>query len=151
MKTILIGLGNPILGDDAVGWRVVQRIVQFFPVLPAGVDVDVACLGGLSLMERLEGYDRAVLVDAIHTGQVSPGYILHLSLDDLPSLYAGSAHDISLKGAIETGRTLGVKMPEDIQILAIEIDNQREFSGSLSPNIESGLEQAIEAVLQQLI
>jgi Ni,Fe-hydrogenase maturation factor len=61
-RTRVIGLGNPILGDDGVGWRVVEA-------MRGRLDdeaVDVLCLsvGGVSLMEQLVGCDRALLVDA---------------------------------------------------------------------------------------
>ena len=150
MKTLLLGLGNPILGDDAVGWRIAEKVKERIEESTAEIEVDCASLGGLALMERLEGYQRALLVDAIHTGQTLPGTLHHLSLEDLPSLYANSSHDVSLKQAIETGRKLGLQLPEEIQILAVEIDNRWELSEGLSPAVEAGMAVAVEEAVEIL-
>ena len=63
-KTLVIGLGNPIVSDDGVGLRVVQRLKT---ILADRDDVDVRedYRGGLQLMERMIGYERAIVVDAI--------------------------------------------------------------------------------------
>src|SRR5664280_98834 len=104
MKTLLIGLGNPILVDDGVGWVVAEQVRSALSHPAAGipdpqtVDVDTASLGGLSLMERLTGYEHVILVDAIFTGTQPVGAVSQFLLDDLPDLSAGhsaSAHDIS--------------------------------------------------------
>ncbi len=57
MKTLVLGLGNPLLGDDAVGLRVAASLRGR---LPPDVELDEDYCGGLRLMERLAGYDRAV-------------------------------------------------------------------------------------------
>ena len=60
--TLVVGLGNPILGDDGVGWRVIDEL--------DGMDhgdasLQQACVGGVSLMEIMVGYRRAIIVDAV--------------------------------------------------------------------------------------
>ncbi|MBI5828855.1 MAG: hypothetical protein HZB20_04795 [Chloroflexi bacterium] len=67
MKTLILGLGNPILGDDALGLRVAALVRQRLPPGSA-IEVDEEYWGGLRLMERLVGYDKAILIDAICTG-----------------------------------------------------------------------------------
>ncbi|HMZ07522.1 MAG TPA: hydrogenase maturation protease, partial [Anaerolineales bacterium] len=64
MKTLIVGLGNPILGDDGVGWKVVEEIKKQTPSSQGDVDVICLSLGGLALMEHLIGYQRAILVDS---------------------------------------------------------------------------------------
>ena len=66
MKTLVIGLGNPILGDDGVGWRVAERVQQ--QIRDPSIEVDFHAGGGLSLMERLGGHGGAVLIDGINLG-----------------------------------------------------------------------------------
>ena len=67
MRTLIVGLGNPLVTDDSVGLRVVEELR---PLLADRADVEVAedYWGGLRLMERMIGFDRAIVVDAIHTG-----------------------------------------------------------------------------------
>ena len=56
MQILVIGLGNPILGDDGVGWRVVEEIARKTANKP-DIEVDCVSLGGLSLMERITGFE----------------------------------------------------------------------------------------------
>ena len=67
-KTLILGLGNPLVTDDSVGLRVVERLK---PLLAEQGDVEVSedYWGGLRLMERMIGFDRAIVVDAIQTGR----------------------------------------------------------------------------------
>jgi len=65
-KTIVIGLGNPILTDDGVGVKIAYELERAIgPNLPSNLTITEASVGGLRLMELLIGYDRAILVDAI--------------------------------------------------------------------------------------
>jgi hydrogenase maturation protease len=69
MRTLVLGLGNPLLGDDAVGLKVAALVRERLGGAP-GVDVEEEEAGGLRLMERMTGYDRAILVDAAATAGV---------------------------------------------------------------------------------
>jgi len=152
MKTLVIGLGNPILGDDGVGWRVVEEIARKTNNR-SEVDVDCVSLGGLSLMERLTGCERVILVDSIFTGKKPIGTISQFALRDLPDPTAGhsaSAHDTSLHNALNLGRSMDIPLPndEDVLIVAIEAENVYDFSETLSPPVEAAIPLAVGAVLQ---
>jgi len=67
MKTLVIGLGNPILGDDGVGWKVAKELTTLIDP-DTSVEIDCASLGGLSLMERMLGYQRVIVIDSMETG-----------------------------------------------------------------------------------
>ena len=107
------------------------------------VEVDCASLGGLSLMERLTGSERVILVDAIFTGRNRSGPSASSPLSDLPDLTAGhsaSAHDTSLRNALNVGRSMDIDLPEDenVIIVAIEAENVYDFSQKLSPAVAAG-------------
>ena len=146
-SVLVLGLGNPILRDDGVGWRVVEQVEQ---VQPTSVEFDCVALGGLALMERLIGYDHVVLVDAIRTRAGAPGMVYQLGLDDLPTLNADAVHDASLKQALELGRRLGVTLPDDITIIAIEAADLLDFGEGLSPAVEAAVPEAVRRVLAAL-
>ena len=152
MKTLVIGLGNPILGDDGVGWRVVEEIARKTSNRN-DVEVDTASLGGLSLMERLTGYERVILVDSLFSGQKPIGTVSLFPLTELPDLSSGhttAAHDTSLRNALNVGRSMDIPLPrdEDVHIVAIETEIVYDFSETLSPPVEAAVPQAVEAVLQ---
>lgn len=168
MKTIVVGLGNPILGDDGVGWKVVEEIrQQLSPVLlgspspggvqthdgrgaDAGVEVECLSLGGLGLMEHLIGYDRAIIVDAFIAEKEDIGSILIRELRDLPNysaFHTTSTHDTSLQNAIEVGRHMGAHLPEEVLVIGIAIQRICEFGESLSPPVAECVPQAAHIAL----
>ncbi len=146
--TLVLGLGNPILRDDGVGWRVVEAAGRECPV--DGVEFDTVALGGISLMERLIGYDRAILVDAAQTPGSAAGQVRRLTIDDLPTLHADAIHDASLKAALALGRRLGARLPTDITIIAVEAADVLDFGDSLSPEVEAAVPAAVGLVLALL-
>jgi hydrogenase maturation protease len=152
MKTLVIGLGNPILGDDGVGWRVVEEIARI-TADRHDVEVDTVALGGLSLMERLTGYERVILVDSFFTGKKPVGTVSEFQLTKMPDQSSGhttAVHDTSLRNALNVGRSMNIPLPrdEDIHIVAIEAENVYDFSEILSPLVEAAVPIAVEAVLQ---
>ena len=152
MRTIIIGLGNPILGDDGVGWKVAEEILSTAHC-PRSTVVETASLGGLSLMEQLEGCQRAILVDSMETGQSPVGSVRVFPLDELPNpsdSHSASAHDTSLLTALETGRRMGLDLPEKITVVAIEAATVHDFSEELSPAVAAAVPVAIQAVLKLL-
>ena len=162
MKTaaLLIGLGNPILGDDGVGWRVVEAVeaklagtfwrdVEF----QRDVDVKYLSLGGLALMENMQGYHDVLVVDSITTGKYAVGTVMSMPLSALPNLSAGhttAAHDTSLQTALDTGRKMKLDLPEDVWVVAVEIEPNFDFSEELSPELLKIIPRAAEIVLKQI-
>lgn len=156
--TLVVGLGNPILGDDGVGWRVVQRLAARLADDDrardeAGpIELDQVAVGGLSLMERLVGYERVVLVDAI-LGADPPGTVSVTSLADTACRRAShldSAHDVPLTDALVVGRTLGARLPDDITVIGISVGRVDLFGEALTPEVEAAVEPATDAVLGAL-
>lgn len=147
--TLVVGLGNPILGDDGIGWRVAEVVAALAPE----VEVDCLALGGLSLMERLIGYRRAVIVDAIQTRGGQCGDIYILPLEALPDLSAGhttAVHDTSLMTALNLGRSMGADLPTEVIIVGIEAAHVYDFSEQLSPPVAAAIPAAARAVLNVL-
>ncbi len=148
-RTLVLGLGNPILRDDGVGWRVVEEAQRRAPHVTA--EFDCVALGGLALMERLIGYERAILVDAIQTADGLPGSVYRLDLDDLPTMHANAIHDASLKDALVLGRRLGAVLPSQLLIIAVEAADVLNFGETLSPPVEAAVPAAVDAVLAALV
>lgn len=148
MRTLVVGLGNPILGDDGVGWKVAEEVRKLIPPdLP--VEVECVSLGGISLMEHLIGYDRAILIDSLAV-EGPAGSILILPLDDLPNYSAyhtTSSHDTTLQTALDMGRSIGAKLPGQVMVVGITAKQVFEFTEELTPEIEAALPQAVTAVI----
>jgi hydrogenase maturation protease len=102
-------------------------------------------------MERMIGFDRAIIVDAILTGS-EPGTIHTLSPGEIPTQRSASAHDVNLPTALEFGRQAGAHLPdtEDIILVGIEASDVQTFSEDLSPEVEAALTGAVDIVLARL-
>jgi hydrogenase maturation protease len=159
MKTLVLGLGNPLLGDDGVGWHVAEKVAKVLEdgQLPSAAtletEVDFHAGGGISLMERLVGYRKTILVDAINLGQAPSGTVTSFILEDLNDPFAGhlaSTHETNLQTALEMGRSMGIQLPSEIYVVAIESPHVYEFSENLSPQVRQAVPRAVELVLQRL-
>jgi len=161
MKTLVVGLGNPILTDDGVGVKVAYEVEKAVSAAPQGnsdvgdIDVIEACAGGLRLMELMIGYDRLILIDALMASNGhEPGTIHRLSFDDLrdisPTQHSTCAHDTSLVTALEMGRTIGLRLPTVISIYGIEVENILEFGDEPTPAVAAAIPKAAAAVLAEL-
>ena len=167
MKTIIIGLGNPILGDDGVGWVVAREVEARLPSppspLPLGegrrgegeIQVDCLAIGGISLMEHMIGYERVILIDALKTGRYPQGAVAVLRLDELAGLrhnHSTSAHDAALDTSLAMGRKAGADLPEDRNIAVVAIESQQvyDFAQDLTPEIAAAVPQAVERVMELL-
>ncbi len=154
MKTIVVGLGNPLLGDDGVGWRVAEEVKQQLGDHSA-VTVECYSLSGLSLMEQLIGFDRVILIDSLNTGRHEQGVVVTFTLNSLEDLtygHSASAHDASLKTALGVGRSMGERLPadRDVHVVAIEAQHVYEFKEELSPAVAASVSVAVDKVCELL-
>jgi hydrogenase maturation protease len=155
MKTLVIGLGNPILTDDGVGVKVAYAVRDALaPSAREDVTVTEAGVGGLHLMEMMVGYEWVILVDAIRTPGGRPGAISRLTLDDIasavPTQHSASTHDMNLPTALEMGRRLGLSLPGTIEILAVEAEDVITFGEACTPAVAAAIPAVTEMVLQLL-
>jgi hydrogenase maturation protease len=158
-RVIVIGLGNPLLGDDGVGWRVADEVEgrleaarQTGREIPE-VEIERLGVGGLRLMECLTGYDAAILVDAAEFPDRPCGEVRYCSFEDLTDYAAGhldSAHDASLRTALALGRRLGADLPARIDTVTIQAHRTDEFSEELSPAVLAAIPAAASAVVKLL-
>jgi hydrogenase maturation protease len=150
-NTLIIGLGNPILGDDGVGWVIAQNLKNKFDS-DSRLEFEFLSLGGLSLMERLTGYQKVILIDALSSGLNPKGKVVYFPLSEVPDLTTGhtsSAHDTSLRNALNLGRSMGIDLPKDenIIVIAIEAENVYDFSEELSPLVAAAVPEAVNLVI----
>jgi hydrogenase maturation protease len=150
MRTLILGLGNPLVTDDSVGLRVAAELKER---LSGRTDVEVGedYWGGLRLMERMAGYDRAIVIDAIQTG-AAPGTIHRLAVGDIPTQRSASSHDVNLPTALALGRQAGVHLPAEgnILLVGIEAEDILTFGEHCTPAVAAAVPRAVEEVLRAL-
>ena len=150
MKTIVLGLGNPILRDDGVGNRVALELED---KLAQRQDVTVmeTSMSGLSLIDLLAGYDRAIIIDAIKTAEGKAGQIYRLTPDAFKETrHVSSPHDVNFATALELGSKLGIFMPKQIVVYAIEVSDINTFSEEFTPRVKQAIPRCIKRIIKEL-
>lgn len=142
----VIGIGNPLRGDDAIGLLVARRVREL-----AGPEVEVLELEGEPgrLIDAWQGAETAVVVDAVRSGAVE-GAVLRFdaSAEGLPaSVAAASTHALGLGDAIEIARALG-RLPGRLIVYGVE-GARFEAGATVSEPVAAALEEAAEAVLRE--
>ncbi len=149
MKTLVVGIGSTIRGDDGVGVHAVRRLKRR-DALP---DVDIIELGtgGLALLDFVEGYDRLIVLDAIASG-APPGTVHLLSGEDVArATHLGVGHEADLPTTLALGRKLGDRqMPENVVVVAVEASDIHTFSEQLTPGVKAAVERAVAEVARLL-
>ncbi len=146
-RTLVIGMGDVHRGDGGVGIAVIRQLCSR---LGGGCSFDLLELdtGGIRLMEVMDGYSRAFIVDAMVTGSVPPGTIRSIPLNfPMSASNATSTHDTGLGADLEMGRLLGLQMPQTICVWGIEAKNLNA-SGSLSEPVRASVPRMVEQLLQ---
>jgi len=151
MKTLILGIGNPLLGDDGVGFHIAQELAK--QIKDENIDVEDTSVDGLNLLELILGYDKVIIVDAIMTKGGEVGEIYKLMPEDLADAvhFTTSLHNANLAIAIEVGRKiLAEQMPREIVVFAVGIKPVSRFTEEMTETVKAVVPTAVNLVLQEL-
>ncbi len=137
-RHLLLGLGNDILTDDAVGLQVVRELERELAGHPS-IDIRSTTEMGLALLDYITGYRAVVIVDSIQTGKATPGFVHELDAAALNQLTGRTPHFVGVSETLALGRQLGLPMPERVRIFAIEVEDPFTLGTALSPTIQAAL------------
>lgn len=144
MLTVILGLGNTSLRDDGVGIYTARLLDRRMDNL---ADVKEAELAGFELLEALDGYERAIIIDSIQLEGVTPGTVFKLRPQDLkitPRL--ASFHDIDLVTALALGKRLGLDMPTDVEIYAVQAEDVLTLEEGCMPSVNKAIPGLVEEI-----
>ena len=150
MKTIVLGVGNLILGDDGVGVHVANELKK--QIKDPNITVDEAITGGMNLLDLILGYDKAVIIDAVKSEEYKEGTVKRIPISDFNTMHSCNPHDVSLSEAIKMARKLGeTKIPSEIVIIGIILKEiPCEFGEKLSKDIAAAVPKAVEMTLNEI-
>jgi hydrogenase maturation protease len=151
-KVLLLGLGNDILTDDAIGLNVVRRLRE--PLAGnAQIDVRETMEMGLALLDFIVGYRAVLIVDSIQTGQAPPGTIHELDAASLKRITGRTPHFLGVGETLALGRQLGLSVPDCVKIIAIEVEDPFTLGTQMTPALQDALPlvaQRVTAALRAL-
>jgi hydrogenase maturation protease len=144
---LILGLGNAILRDDGIGIKVARHIAENHA--SGSIVVKEAEVAGFALLDLMEDFERAIVVDAVRLPDGEPGEIVVFTVDALtPSLHLVSGHQIDLPTALEMGRQLGRSMPSTVHIVGVQIEDDRTFDESCTHAVEAAIPTAARIALR---
>lgn len=141
----IIGLGNAMRGDDAVGLQAACKLRQ---AVGDRAEVIEAEMAGVDLIELMKGASVVVLVDAARSGQ-TPGTVHRLDASAGPislQLFPRSTHAIGTADAVELARTMGT-LPATVIVYGVEAGNT-EAGQQLSPAVAMALDEVVDRIVQ---
>jgi hydrogenase maturation protease len=150
MKTLVIGCGNLLRGDDAAGPVLIRRMGD--RELPEGVRCADGGTGGMDVAFQMRGVEHVILVDACTSGS-EPGSIFEVpgsEVEHLPPLTGINMHAFRWDHAIAFGRWL-LKDEYPANVTAYLIEGEAfEMGEGLSPAVDRAVDQLVDRLLERL-
>jgi hydrogenase maturation protease len=140
-RTVVLGLGNPVVSDDRVGLAVAEEVQRLLAERPLdGVDVQFSTRGGFELIDLLSGYARAILVDCVAAPAPEPGRVRELALDNVAgSARLVGAHELCVGDAFAFARQMGIPMPDQVTIFGVEGGELTLISEQMTPSVAAAV------------
>ena len=135
MRTLVLGLGNEVLGDDRVGLVAARRVAE----LAGGrADLAEACVATIDLLGVMAGYERVIVVDAYLSPKDPPGTAVRATPGDLPAGFGyRSFHTLPFREMLDLGRRLGLPVPREVVIHGLCVADPSTFGETLTPPVEA--------------
>jgi len=138
---LVLGLGNDLLKDDAVGIRVAERLAAVFP---DEVEVQSTAVFGLALLDSFVDRDKVLLIDSYVPENFGLSKIREISVSAMVESGAPSPHFVGLGEIIEIMRTLEIGFPRQVRILAIPVLDPVTFSSEMSFEVQAHVGKAVQ-------
>ncbi len=148
-RILVLGIGNGIQQDVSIPVRLTEDLQNLLKSV--SIDYENIFVGGLELLEYINGYKGLVFIDTIKTEKGSPGDVHVFTVDDYrETLHLSCRHDVSFHMSLEMGKTLGFKITNKILIIGIEILEDLEFGSVLSNDLRQQYPEILAEVMNHV-
>lgn len=145
-RVLILGLGNTVLTDDALGIHAVRLIAE--QANAEGIETAEAEVAGFALLDLLDGFDSVVIIDALNVAGLAPGEIVAFDpREQTPSLHLVSAHQIDVRSALELAAPLGLTLPTQAMVVGVQVGDARTFGEECTPEVALSVSPAAEEAL----
>ncbi|MEM6719375.1 MAG: hydrogenase maturation protease [Bacteroidota bacterium] len=153
MKTAIMGFGNPVRSDDAIGIYIIEQLKK---IIGENEDISIFDMGtaAFEVLFGLKGHQKIILVDAvINTNEpvgtlfkVPAEEVLRAPKDDPMVFLHGMKWDQALSYA---KKILQDEYPDDIQVYLIAVENTR-LEVELCKEVQDAGDKVVQHVLNDL-
>lgn len=145
--TLVIGLGNPLMGDDGIGLIVLDHLAaQAFAPPVEFVDGGT---WGLALLPDVERAGALLLLDAVQ-GAGEPGTVYVLDSQDIPRFLAAkvSPHQVDVRELLALADLRG-ELPTKLRVVGVQ-PAAVDYGDGLSPAVSAAVERMVAAACDVL-
>ena len=147
-NVLVPGLGNDILSDDAVGLWVAQAVRSRLAGA-AGIDVKEATAMELALLDETSGHASVVLVNSAQMRRAPPERIHQLGPGRLAGIRSASPHFLGVEETLAAGELLGLAMPRQVCIFALEVADAFTLGAGLTPTVAAAVPATAEQIVKR--
>ncbi len=148
-KILIYGVGNPYRCDDSVGIKITDALRK--RIKKANVTILSGSIDGIAILDEILGYDYVLFVDSMKSDRGIPGTIYKIPLFPLketPELSV--SHGIDFITALRLGKKLHYKMPKQIDIVAVEIEDNTSFTEECTKAVQEIIPTVVENIEKEI-
>ena len=148
VKTLVLGIGNLLIGDEGVGCKAVEELSRRY-TLPAAVECVDGGTAGFGLLSMIDSKGHLILIDALRNDR-PPGTVVMVEDEHVPRAFLArtTPHQLGICDVLAAAQLCDA-MPKRLTLYGIE-PKQLDVGIGLSPEVEAGMEKTIGAVVEQL-
>ncbi len=169
-STRVLCLGNELISDDGVGIVAARALigrlalagtpadpkdavdpaltVRAFALPRVGrVELVETALTGMYLLDAVVGASRLIIIDSVVTGAADPGTVLELKESDLDGPRGSSPHYIGILETLDVARALGLEVPADLVIVAVEAGDYWTVGGGMTELVEAAVPEVVDRAM----
>jgi len=151
LKTLVMGIGNTLLGDDGIGVYAARELAEKISV--ENVTVMDTAIDGLNLLDVIRNYERLIVIDAILDDKAETGTIFRLTQDQIPvpSSSGASSHNLNLATTLNIGNNIFPgEIPREVVVFAVASHNVDYVTEEMTANVKKALPQVVELITKEL-
>lgn len=152
MKTLLLGLGNDLRGDDAVGLHVVDHI-RSLNMPSKEVNIERTLASGIHLLSFFPEYERVCIVDSVQVEDAQIGKLWKVSPEELKRCQFSMrvTHGIGIHSLLDIVKQIGYENPREVLLFLIGIKKMDEYCYDCKDSISQFLTDKIPEFSKEIV
>jgi hydrogenase maturation protease len=137
-KIAVVALGNDKMGDDAAALIASRSLEKIFGSKVQFIEIPIA---GFAFFDKIKGFDKILILDSVSTNHNKPGTIIKLHKADITKILSWSPHYVGMPEIFKFAEQMHSRLPDDLQILAIKIEDPYRISDGLSETVQNKMQE----------
>ncbi|MFH0984852.1 MAG: hydrogenase maturation protease [Candidatus Omnitrophota bacterium] len=152
MKTLLLGLGNDLRGNDAVGLHVIDHI-RSMNIESSHVRIERTLASGIHLLSYFPGYERIFIVDSVQVADADIGQFWRVSPEELKRCRFSTriTHGIGIHSILDIVRKIGFENPREVVLFLVGIKKMDDYFYECRDDIDHALKLMVPRFSEEIV